>query len=146
VPYSRLRLDLGILQLQDQISIILVTLTTMMQLLENFILLVGSILHWFSSINRLTCPISRNSHQSSCILKVFYNDIGLYFNVCTKIIYICIHMYIVHIMNLKINIWTLNFLFKSENCYFKISKHYLNFKILIWIRYFQFKLKKAYLI
>jgi hypothetical protein len=28
-------------------------------------------------------------------------------------------MYIVHIMNLKINIWTLNFLFKYENLYFK---------------------------
>jgi hypothetical protein len=59
----------------------------MMQLLENFILLVGLILHIFSSINKLICPISRNSHQISCILKVFYNDIGVYFNVCTKIIY-----------------------------------------------------------
>jgi len=81
----------------------------MMQLLENFILLVGSILHLFSSINRFICLISCNSHQISCILKVFYNDIGVYFNICTKIIYIyiyiiCIRMYIVHIMNLKINI------------------------------------------
>jgi hypothetical protein len=79
----------------------------MMQLLENFIPLVTSILHLFSSINRLICPINRNSHQISCILKVFYNDIGVYFNVCTKIIYIyiiCIHMYIVHITNRKINI------------------------------------------
>ncbi len=49
-------------------------------------------------------PTMNASHQISCILKVFYNDIGVYFNVCTKIIYICIHMYIVHIMNLKINI------------------------------------------
>jgi hypothetical protein len=56
--------------------------------IKNFILLVGSILHSFSSINRLICPISRNSHHISCILKVFYNDIGVYFNVCTKIIYI----------------------------------------------------------
>ncbi len=70
-----------------------------------FILLVGSTLHLFSSINKLICPISGNSHQISCILKVFYNDIGVYFNVCTKIIYIiCIRMYIVHIMNLKISI------------------------------------------
>jgi hypothetical protein len=94
------------LQLQDQLSTILVIFTTMMQLLEissywlhqftsrnqpkcnHSILLVASILHLFSSINRLICPISCNSHQISCILKVFYNDIGVYFNVCTKIIYI----------------------------------------------------------
>jgi hypothetical protein len=113
-----------------------------------FIQLVGSILHLFSSIKRLICPINCNSHQISCILKVFYNDIGVYF-VCTKIIYkniICIRMYIVHIMNLKINIWTLNFLFKFENYYFNRWKHYLNFKFFIWIWYFQFKFKKAYLI
>jgi hypothetical protein len=51
--------------------------------------------------------INHNSHQISYILKVFYNDIGVYFNVCTKILYIyiiCIHMYILHIMNCKINI------------------------------------------
>jgi hypothetical protein len=59
-----------------------------------FILLVRSILHSFSSINRLICPISRSSHRISCILKVFYNDIQVYFNVCTKIThiyaYVCI--------------------------------------------------------
>ncbi len=60
--------------------------------IRNFILLVGSILHLFSFINRLICPINRNSHQISCILKVFYNDIGVYFNVCTKIIYM--HTYV----------------------------------------------------
>jgi hypothetical protein len=58
--------------------------------IKNFVLLVGSILHLFSSINKLICPISCNSHQISYILKVFYNDIGVYFNVCTKIIYIYI--------------------------------------------------------
>jgi len=125
--YDYLQLHFKHLQLQDQISTILVILTTMMQLLENFILLVALILHWFSSINTLICPISCNSHQISCILKVFYNDIGVYFNVCTQIIYICMHMYIVHIMNLKINIWTLNFLFKSENWYFNYE-NYFNFK------------------
>jgi len=138
--------------------------------IKNFILLVGSILHLFSSINRLICLISCNSHQISCILKVFYNNKGVYFNVCTKIyLYIiCIRMYIVHIMNFKINIWTLNFLFKSENwyfnfenyyfnyiyiyiriwsfiiesenCYFNCLKHYLNFKFLIWIWYLNSKL------
>jgi hypothetical protein len=36
-------------------------------------------------------------------------------------------MYIVHIMNLKINIWTLNFLFNFENCYFNSENYYLNF-------------------
>jgi len=114
-----------------------------------FIILVESILHLFSSINRLICHISRNNHQISGILTVFYNDKGVYFNICTKIIYIyiiCICMYIVHIINLKINIWTLNFLFKSGIFYFNCLKHYLNFKFLIWIWYFQFKLKKVYLI
>ncbi len=75
----------------------------------NFILLVGSILHLFSSIHRSICPINHNSHQISCIFKIFYNDIGVYLNVCTKILYIyiyiiCICMYIVHIMNFKNNI------------------------------------------
>jgi hypothetical protein len=46
-------------------------------------------------------PITHNNHQISCILKVFYNDIGVYFNVCTKIIYMYPY---VHIMNLKITI------------------------------------------
>ncbi len=67
-------------------------------IMKNFILLVRSILHLFSSINRLICPIRRNSHQISYILKVFYNDIGMYFNVCITI------TYIVHIMNIKIGI------------------------------------------
>jgi len=31
--------------------------------------------------------ISHNSHQISYILKVFYNDIKVYFNVCTIYIY-----------------------------------------------------------
>jgi hypothetical protein len=62
--------------------------------ITNFILLVGSILHLFSSINRFICPISRNSHQISCILKVLYNDIGVYFNnVCTQIIYMHTYVY-----------------------------------------------------
>jgi hypothetical protein len=30
-------------------------------------------------------------------------------------------------MNLKINIWTLNFLFKSENWYFNSEYYYFNF-------------------
>ncbi len=115
--------------------------------IRNFILLVGSILHLFSSINRLICLISCNNHQISCILKVFYNDIVVYFIVCTKILYIyryimCICMYIVHIMNLKINIWTLNFLFKSEICYFNCLQIYLNFKKIIWIWYFSISIQK----
>jgi hypothetical protein len=72
--------------------------------IRNFILLVGLILHLFSSINRFTCPISRNSHQISYILKVFYNDIRVYFNVCTKIIY-NMYTYVYYSYNeLKINI------------------------------------------
>jgi len=58
-----------------------------------FILLVASILHLFSSINTLICPISRNNHQISYILKIFYNDIRVYFNVYTIYIYIYIYIY-----------------------------------------------------
>ncbi len=36
--------------------------------IRNFILLVGLILHLFSSINRLIYPICRNSHKISYIL------------------------------------------------------------------------------
>jgi len=94
--------------------------------IKNFIVLVELILHLFSSINQFICPISHSNHQINCILKVFYNDIWVYFNACNIYIYISIHMYIVHIMNLNINIWILNFLFKSENWYF-------NSKLLFWI-------------
>jgi len=55
---------------------------------------------------------------------------------------ICIRVYIIHIMNLKINIWILNFLFKFENCYFNCLKHYLNFKFFIWIWFFTLNSKK----
>jgi len=136
-------------------------------IIRNFILLVGLILHLFSSINKLIWPINRNNHQISYILKVFYNDKGVYFNVCTKIIYIiCIRMYIVHIMNSKLifEIWifyskmkidisilkTIILFFKIYiriwNLLFQLLKKNLNFKFLIWIWYFQFKFKKAYFI
>jgi hypothetical protein len=36
-------------------------------------------------------------------------------------------MYTIHLMNLKINIWTLNFLFKSKNWYFNYENYYFNF-------------------
>jgi hypothetical protein len=112
-----------------------------------FILLIASTLHLFSSINRLICPISRNSHQISCILKVFYNDIGVYFNVCTKIIYIiCIHMYVVHI------IWKFLFqLFKTLFtfeiliwiwCFYLNSKILFDLKIDIWILNYNFRIQK----
>jgi len=38
-------------------------------------------------MNILICPINCNSHQISHILKVIYNDIGMYFYVCVKIIF-----------------------------------------------------------
>jgi hypothetical protein len=62
-----------------------------------------------------------------------------------KLYIICIRMYTIHIMNLKINIWTLNFLFEYENCYsifsniiwvsnfwFEYDIFNLNLKIFIW--------------
>jgi hypothetical protein len=61
--------------------------------IKNFILLVESILDLFSSINKFICPINHNSHQISCILKVFYNDIAVYFYVCINIIYMHTYVY-----------------------------------------------------
>jgi hypothetical protein len=102
--------------------------------IKNFIVLVGLILHLISSINRLIHLIIHISHQISCILKVFYNDIGVYFNVCTKIIYMYTYVY-VHIMNLKINIWIMNFLFKCDHWYFnsEIYYIYMSLKLDIWL-------------
>ncbi len=118
--------------------------------IRNFILLVASILHLFSFINRLICPISRNSHQISDILKVFYNDIGVYFNVCIKLyiyIYIiCMHMYIVHIMNPKINIWILKFFIQIWNLLFQMFKTLFEFENFDLNMIFSFQFKKTYLI
>jgi hypothetical protein len=36
-------------------------------------------------------------------------------------------MYTIYTMNFKINIWILNFLFKSENWYFNYKNDYFNF-------------------
>jgi hypothetical protein len=44
-------------------------------------------------MNILVCPISRNSHQISHILKVFYGHIRVYFYVCIKIIYTIYYIY-----------------------------------------------------
>jgi hypothetical protein len=85
---SRLRLDLGILATTPPTFNYFGHFFNYDATIKIFILLVASILHLFSSSDRLICPINCNSHQISCILKVFYNDIGVYFNVCTKIIYI----------------------------------------------------------
>jgi hypothetical protein len=68
----------------------------MMQLLEPSSYLVGWLLDLFSSMNILICPNSHNSPQISHILMIFYDDIEVYFYVCSKIIFmICyIHKYI----------------------------------------------------
>jgi len=85
---SRLRLNLGILATTRPTFNYFGHFLNYDATIKIFILLVTSILHLFSSINRLICPISCNSHQINCILKVFYNAIRVYFNVCSKIIYI----------------------------------------------------------
>ncbi len=111
--------------------------------IKSFILMVGSILHLFSSINKLICSISHNNHQISCILKIFYNDTRVSFNVYIKIIYIiCIRMYIVHIMNLKINIWTLKFVIQIWKLLFQLFKILFEFDIFDLNMIFLFKLKK----
>jgi len=91
----------------------------------NFILLVGWLLGLFSSMDILICPISHNNHQISHILKVFYNEIGVYFYICIKIMFMIYYIYHKYIFvcilimcmyvyclykDLKINIWTLKFI------------------------------------
>jgi len=88
--YNRLRLDLRIFATTRPTFNYFGHFHNYDATIRNFIPSITLILHLFSSINRLICPISRNSHQISCILKVSYNDIGVYFNVCIKIIYIYI--------------------------------------------------------
>jgi len=44
-------------------------------------------------MNILICPISRNNHQISHILKVFYSDIGVYFYVYNKITFSMYYIY-----------------------------------------------------
>ncbi len=61
--------------------------------IENFIMLVGWILNIFSSMNILIHPISCISNQISRILKVLYDDLGVYFNVCIIFIFM-INIYI----------------------------------------------------
>jgi hypothetical protein len=46
-----------------------------------------------------------------------------------KLYIICIRMYTIHMMNLNINIRTLNFLYKYENYYFNFLKTILGFQI-----------------
>jgi len=65
----------------------------MMQLLKTSFLSVGWLLGLFSSMNILICLITRNSHQISHILKVLYNDIGVYFYVCIKIVFTIYYIY-----------------------------------------------------
>ncbi len=53
----------------------------------NFIILVGWFLNLFSSMNIFICPIGFIINQINRTLKVFYNDVGVYFNVCIKTIF-----------------------------------------------------------
>jgi hypothetical protein len=62
----------------------------------------------FSSINRLICLNSHNSHQISCILKVFYATIVVYFYVWTKIIDI-------FVFTLNINMYVYRSYHESQN-------------------------------
>jgi len=75
----------------------------------------------------LICPISHNSHQISCILKVFYNDIGC---ILMYVLKLYIYIYIVHVMNLKINSWTLNFFIQIWKLLFQLFKTLFEFEIL----------------
>jgi hypothetical protein len=71
--YHNLRLDLGIFTITRPNFKYFRHFYNYDTTIKIFILLVGSILHLFWSINRLICHINHNSHQINCILKVFYN-------------------------------------------------------------------------
>jgi len=108
-------------------------------IIANFYLLVGWILNLFLSVNTLKYPIS-------LILKVFYNDIRVYFYVCIKIIftilyiYTYIWMYFVHIMNLKILIWIWNFLFKFKKLIWFLNWYF--YFLLFLIKKLVFQLRR----
>jgi hypothetical protein len=86
--------------------------------------LIESILHLFSSINSLICPITRNNHQISCILKVFYNGIG------------CILMYVMYVYcsysDFQNQYLNLEFFIQNWNLYFNFEKNLVKFWIIIW--------------
>ncbi len=64
--------------------------------IENFITMIEWFTSLFSSINRLICPISRNTNQINHTLKIFYGDFDVYFYVSIEVIcminkYFCIY-------------------------------------------------------
>jgi hypothetical protein len=94
-----------------------------------------------SYMNRLICLVSCISNQISCTLKLFYNDLGVYFNVCIKVIFT-----IYCNLNLKHYIWIWILLFQFWNSSFKPKIRYFNFLfIYIWIWNFLFEfIKKVF--
>jgi hypothetical protein len=104
-------------------------------IIRHFILSVGWFLSLFSSINILIYPISCNSHQINHILKVFYDDIGVYFYVCIKIISMIYYIYnkyifvCVLIMCMYVHCSYNEFI----NSYLDSKIYYSNFKINISI-------------
>jgi hypothetical protein len=108
----------------------------------NFILLVGWLLGLFSSMNILICPISCNNHQINHILKVFYNDINVYFYVCIKIIFMIYYIYhkyiFVCILIMCMYVYcsyneSKKLIFELWKFLFQFWKLYLNLKIVISI-------------
>ncbi len=118
--------------------------------IENFIVSFGWILSVFSFINKLICLISYNSHQITPILKIFYDDIGVYFYVCIKIMfmiyYTYINIYIFYINYAYVHIlfiyWILKLIFELWNLLFKYESWYFSFENYIWIKKFDIPIVK----
>ncbi len=107
-------------------------------IIGNFILLVGWFLSLFSFMNILICSISCNSHQISHILNVFYGDIGLYFYVCIKIIFMIYYIYHKYIF-VCILIMSMYVYFSYNgflNWYFNLRNIYVNLNFLFAFWFF----------
>jgi len=97
-------------------------------IIENFIILVECFFSLFSSTNRFISLISCINNQVSCILKVLYDDLGSYLNVCIKVIfmiYYFYHKYIV-VRILIMHMYVYCSYIESEYCYF--NSEILKFK------------------
>jgi hypothetical protein len=62
-------------------------------IIEIFMLLIEWFLNLCSFMNRLICPIKHNNNQINYTLKVFYNDLGVYFYVGTIVIFMTYYIY-----------------------------------------------------
>jgi hypothetical protein len=77
------------------------------------------------------CPINYNNHQISRILKIFYGDIGVYFYVCIKILFMICYIYhkYIFVCVLFKHMYAYCSYNESRNWYLNSEIYYSNMKI-----------------